>query len=76
MSLKFGSFVFVGNVGLLVVLLFVDDGVYWLGDLFLLDCLNVRIMVWGYDIVISKGYVLIDKFSLFGYVKNFFYVFN
>lgn len=76
MSPKSGSSASVGNVGPSVASSSVDDGVYWPGDLLPPDCPNARIMVWGYDTVISKGYAPTDKSSLFGHAKNLLYALN
>ncbi|KAK4661288.1 uncharacterized protein QC763_703660 [Podospora pseudopauciseta] len=76
MSPKSGSSASVGNAGPSVTPSSVDDGVYWPGDLLPPDCPNARIMVWGYDTVISKGYAPTDKSSLFGHAKNLLYALN
>lgn len=76
MSPKSGRSASVCNAGPSVASSSVDDGVYWPGNLLPPDCPNARIMVWCYDIAISKGYAPTDKSSLFGHAKKLLYALN
>lgn len=50
-----------------------DEAVYWPLDLLPSDCPNARIMVWGYDSAVTKGFTATNKSNLFGHAKDFLY---
>ncbi|OTA58834.1 hypothetical protein K449DRAFT_373278, partial [Hypoxylon sp. EC38] len=50
-----------------------DEGVYWPRDLLLSDCPNTRILVWGYDSIVTKGFQPANKSNLFSHARDLLY---
>ncbi|KAK0737212.1 hypothetical protein B0T21DRAFT_159826 [Apiosordaria backusii] len=50
-----------------------DDGIYWPKDLLPKDCPNTRIMVWGYDTAVTRGFSAVDKSDLFSHARDLLY---
>lgn len=51
----------------------VAEAVYWPKDLLPADCPNARILVWGYDTVVTEGYSPVNKANLFAHAKDLLY---
>ncbi|KAK3899526.1 hypothetical protein C8A05DRAFT_36854 [Staphylotrichum tortipilum] len=47
--------------------------VYWPIDLLPVTCPNARILVWGYDSVLAKGFASVNKSNLFAHAKDLLY---
>lgn len=50
-----------------------DGHLHWPRDLLPNDCPDCRIMVWGYDSKVTKGYVSANKSNLFSHAKDLLY---
>ena len=50
-----------------------SQGVYWPRDLLPADCPNARVLVWGYDTVVTKGFAPANKSNLFAHAKDLLY---
>ncbi|KAK4201945.1 hypothetical protein QBC40DRAFT_48381 [Triangularia verruculosa] len=50
-----------------------DDGIYWPKDLLPKDCPETRIMVWGYDTVVTRGFSPVTKSDLFSHSRDLLY---
>jgi hypothetical protein len=50
-----------------------NTGLHWPRDLLPRDCAESRILVWGYDSHITKGYSACNKSNLFGHAKTLLY---
>jgi hypothetical protein len=50
-----------------------SGSVYWPQGLLPDGCPNARIMTWGYDTVVSKGYTAADNSSIFAHAKDLLY---
>ena len=50
-----------------------DEVTYWPKDLLPADCPNARILVWGYDSVVTKGYAPFNKSNMFAHAKDLLY---
>jgi protein SERAC1 len=50
--------------------------VYWPQDLLPRDCPNARIMTFGYDSMVTRGYVAADKGSIFSHARDLLYALN
>lgn len=50
-----------------------DGRLHWPRDLLPNDCPDCRIMVWGYDSKVTKGYVSANKSNLFSHAKDLLY---
>ncbi|OTA96857.1 hypothetical protein M434DRAFT_43159, partial [Hypoxylon sp. CO27-5] len=50
-----------------------DEGVYWPRDLLPSDCPNTRILVWGYDSIVTKGFQPANKSNLFSHARDLLY---
>jgi hypothetical protein len=50
-----------------------DEVTYWPKDLLPADCPNARILVWGYDSVVTKGYAPVNKSNMFAHAKDLLY---
>ena len=51
-----------------------DHDFYWPQDLLPVDCPTARIMIWGYDSVVTRGYpVASSQNSIFDHAKNLLY---
>ncbi|KAK8016646.1 hypothetical protein PG993_014835 [Apiospora rasikravindrae] len=50
-----------------------DSACYWPKDLLPVDLPGARILTWGYDSMVTKGFKSADKSSLFTHAKNFLF---
>jgi hypothetical protein len=50
-----------------------QQAVYWPRDLLPRDCPNARIIAFGYDSWVTRGYVAADKGSIFSHAKDLLY---
>ena len=49
------------------------ETVYWPKDLLPADCPNARILVWGYDTVLTNGFAPVNKSNIFSHAKDLLY---
>lgn len=50
-----------------------NQRIHWPADLLPSDCPNARILVWGYDSKVTKGYTAANKSTLFGHARDLLY---
>jgi hypothetical protein len=50
-----------------------STAVYWPKDLLPTDCPNARILVWGYDTIVTRGFAPSNKSNIFAYARNLLY---
>ncbi|KAI1448548.1 hypothetical protein F5Y02DRAFT_373872 [Annulohypoxylon stygium] len=53
-----------------------EEGTYWPADLLPAECPHARILTWGYDSWVTKGYNSANKNNLFGHAKDFMYAYE
>jgi hypothetical protein len=49
--------------------------VYWPLDFLPDDCLQARILAWGYDTIVTRGYIAAAQNDIFSLARNFLYAY-
>lgn len=53
-----------------------ENATYWPVDLLPDECPHARIITWGYDSRVTRGYVATNKSNIFGHAKDFLYAYE